>query len=217
MSAPKHYRVKNWENFQHYKNRNPPWIKLHFAIFASEDWAMLADASKLLAVVCMLVASRHDGMVPNNPGYIKRVAYLDDLPDLTPLIECGFLENPQADASAAQADASTPQADARPETEQRQNRTEKKEVGGADAPPKPYRFQGAVIRLDEKQFETWRKAYHAIPDYAAELTRADDYYASHPPPDGKWFFPVSRWLAKAHEQALAARRSIAEPKVLVGL
>jgi len=22
-------RVKNWGKFQHYKDRNPPWIKLH--------------------------------------------------------------------------------------------------------------------------------------------------------------------------------------------
>ena len=26
------YRVKNWSKFQHYKNRNPPWIRLHVEI-----------------------------------------------------------------------------------------------------------------------------------------------------------------------------------------
>ena len=47
-----YYRVKNWERFQHYKDRNPPWIKLHYEIMTSADWVMLADASKLLMMVC---------------------------------------------------------------------------------------------------------------------------------------------------------------------
>ncbi len=84
-------RVKNWEKFQHYKDRNPPWIKLHYEMMTSEDWVMLSDASKLLAVVCMMIASRNDGHVRNDPAYIKRVAYLEKLPDLKPLIKSGFL------------------------------------------------------------------------------------------------------------------------------
>lgn len=114
---PTQFKVRNWEQFQHYKDRNPPWIKLHFALLASEDWVTLDDASKLLAVVCMLVASRNNGMIPNNPAYLKRVAYLDRLPKLKPLIDCGFLEIPQASASPLQAPASAVQANARPETE----------------------------------------------------------------------------------------------------
>lgn len=86
-------KVKNWSQFQHYKDRNPPWIKLHFALLSSPDWVMLDDASRVLAIACMLIASRNEGQVPNNPAYIKRVAYLNRTPDLKPLIECGFLES----------------------------------------------------------------------------------------------------------------------------
>lgn len=116
MKGPNQLKVRNWEQFQHYKDRNPPWIKLHFALLSSEDWVTLADASKLLVIACMLVASRNKGMVPNNPAYMKRVAYLDQEPDFGPLISCGFLENPLADASAVQAVA-------RPETETEQKDT----------------------------------------------------------------------------------------------
>lgn len=91
--------VRNWTRFQHYKDRTPPWIKLHWELLASEDWVLLDDASKLLAVVCMLIASRNEGQVPNNPDYIKRVAYLSKRPNLKPLIECGFLSEVLADAS----------------------------------------------------------------------------------------------------------------------
>jgi len=108
--------VKNWQTYQHYRDRNPPWIKLHYEIMTSSDWVMLADANKLLAVVCMLVASRHEGRVPLDLDYIKRVAYLDKKPDLTPLIKCGFLI---VDSNSKQALAT-----ARPETETYREETE---------------------------------------------------------------------------------------------
>lgn len=71
---------------------------------------------------------------------------------------------------------------------------------GADAQA-DFAFVGRVIRLKVSDYSRWAKAYHAIPDLSAELTKADDFYSENPPPDGKWFFPVSRWLEKAHEDA----------------
>ncbi|MDX9861644.1 MAG: hypothetical protein RBS99_12085 [Rhodospirillales bacterium] len=137
-------RVKNWSKYQHYKDRNPPWIKLHVEILASEDWVMLADASRLLALVCMVVAAKHDGMVPNNPAYIRRVAYLDKTPNLKPLIECGFLEKAQADDSTAQAHASAVQATARPETETETEKERKKDTPYSPTPENAFdRFWSA--------------------------------------------------------------------------
>jgi hypothetical protein len=79
-------------------------------------------------------------------------------------------------------------------------RGEEKKEGGAPAPTE-FAFIGKVIRLKVSDFTKWASAYDSIPDLTAELTKADDYYSEHPPPDGKWFFPVSRWLAKAHAEA----------------
>ncbi len=93
------YYVRNWWRFQHYKHRNPPWIKLHVEILSSEDFTTLDDASKLLAMVCMVVAAKHGGAVPANPEYIKRVAYLNKTPNFNPLLSCGFLVETLADAS----------------------------------------------------------------------------------------------------------------------
>lgn len=101
-----YFIVKNWERFQHYKDRNPPWIKLHYELLSSETWVSLDDASRVLAVACMLIASRNEGKVPNNPAYMKRVAYLNRVPNFKPLLDIGFLVKTLADASTMQADAS---------------------------------------------------------------------------------------------------------------
>lgn len=86
------YRIPTWDNYQHYTDRNPPWIKLHYETLSSETWVTLDDSSRVLAVACMLIASRHEGNIPDNPDYIKRVAYLNEIPNFKPLINIGFLE-----------------------------------------------------------------------------------------------------------------------------
>lgn len=83
---------------------------------------------------------------------------------------------------------------------------EEKQVGGAEAPSenvvsiRRYAFEGRVIRLDQSDLNRWRESYPAIPDITAVLQSADDYYSENPPKDGKWFFPVSRWLQKENDQ-----------------
>lgn len=85
--------------------------------------------------------------------------------------------------------------------------TKKEEVGGADAPPpekvvpiRRYAFEGRIAKVSQADLDRWKSSYHAIPDFSAALQAADDYYSENPPKDGKWFFPVSRWLQKEHDQ-----------------
>lgn len=115
------YRIVGWNKYQHYKERNPPWVKLHYELLSSQTWVSLDDASRVLAVACMLVASRHDGCIPTNDTYMERVAYLNKKPNYKPLIDCGFLEH----ASTMLADASNLHTNARPETETYREETEK--------------------------------------------------------------------------------------------
>jgi hypothetical protein len=83
-------------------------------------------------------------------------------------------------------------------------REEERKIGGAEAPAMA--FVGKVIRLSFEDFDRWRTAYGAVPDLRAELEAADAHYADNPPKNGKWFFPASNWLKRAHEQALAKER-----------
>lgn len=114
----KFYRIVNWEEYQHYKDRSPPWIKLHRNLLTSETWVSSDSETRVLAIAIMMLAAATDNKIPAKPGYVRRAAYLDNDPDFEPLIEMGFIEiieeNPSS-ASAPQADASTLQANARPE------------------------------------------------------------------------------------------------------
>jgi hypothetical protein len=97
MSAPR-AKISNWEDFQHYKTPRSkawsmPWLKLYREMLQSEDWLCWSDASRLLAIVCLLAASRkRDGSFPLDPTYLKRFGCLEQDPDFKPLIDSGFLE-----------------------------------------------------------------------------------------------------------------------------
>lgn len=50
--------IVNWRTFQHYKDRRPPWIKVHDSLLDCRQWAVLdGDAAKLLIEI-WLVAGR---------------------------------------------------------------------------------------------------------------------------------------------------------------
>ena len=110
------YHIAKWEEYQHYRDRCPPWIKLHYSLLTSPTWVMLDDAGRVLAIACMLIASRNGGDVPGDPEYMRRVAYLNNPPNFAPLLECGFLTT-VPNASAVLADASALKADDTTETE----------------------------------------------------------------------------------------------------
>jgi len=87
------YRIRNWSQFQHYKDRNPPWIKLHQDLMSSETWALApSDADRIVLVVVMLLAARNDNKITSNTNYIKKFAHLDCDVNLNWLLECAFIE-----------------------------------------------------------------------------------------------------------------------------
>ena len=61
----KKMRIKNWNKFQHFKDRKPPWVKLYRDLLDDIDWHELdAQASKVL-VMLWLIASEEDGNIPS--------------------------------------------------------------------------------------------------------------------------------------------------------
>ena len=60
-------KIKNWKKFQHFKDRNPPWIKLHREVLYQRDINMISDRSFRLLVNLWLLASEDEtkeGILP---------------------------------------------------------------------------------------------------------------------------------------------------------
>lgn len=67
----------NWDEFQHYKDRDPPWIKLYRDILTTESWVLGTDISRLVQVASMLLAVRYKNKIPCNWTLLRKVASLD--------------------------------------------------------------------------------------------------------------------------------------------
>lgn len=83
--------VKNFEKFQHYKNRNPPWIKLYFDLLDDYEFLQLPDATKWHLVASFLLASRHSNKIPADKEWIKGRIRATAKINFNLLKEAGFL------------------------------------------------------------------------------------------------------------------------------
>jgi len=57
-------QIKNWKKFQHFKDRNPPWVKLYRDILDDLEWYELDPLASKVLVMCWLIASEDDGKLP---------------------------------------------------------------------------------------------------------------------------------------------------------
>ena len=94
MTSPQYLRVRNWEKFQHYKDRRPPWIKYHVELLQDFDLTSLDYVTQLLYDRLLLIAALTDNNVPFSSEYIGRIAAIDEqhvAEGVEKLLEQGFL------------------------------------------------------------------------------------------------------------------------------
>lgn len=115
--------IKNWSEYQHYKDRTAPWIKLYRDMLDSQMWVMSSDASKLLAVCLMMLALRNDNKIPADSEYVKRFGHLEFTPDFSELIKHGFIDFIDENGECLQLASIVP-ATCPPEREGEQSREE---------------------------------------------------------------------------------------------
>jgi uncharacterized phage protein (TIGR02220 family) len=65
------YKIKNWKQFQHFKDRRPPWIKLYRDLLDDVEWHDLDPQSAKVLVMLWLIASEKDGELPS----VKKLAF----------------------------------------------------------------------------------------------------------------------------------------------
>lgn len=130
MSRSEDIVIRNWDRFQHYKKRSPPWIRLYRDVLDKPEYRALSDSAARLLVELWLLASEVDpgGRVPMDVNLIcwRTGRKFDDpsvLTSLQELAEQRFIAMP-GDASiyaSTDASTSTPQRQST-ETEGREQR-----------------------------------------------------------------------------------------------
>jgi hypothetical protein len=83
--------VKSYREHQHYKGRNPVWIKLYNRVMDDEAFLALSDAARGHLMLIWLLASRRHNKLPNDPKHIARAIQATSRVNLAELIEAGFL------------------------------------------------------------------------------------------------------------------------------
>jgi hypothetical protein len=126
-----YFKVKNWDDFQHYKDRNPPWIKLHNHLLDDYDFECLGDAAKGHLLCIWMLASRTKNSMPFDVNWISKKIGSSSKVNLKALIESGFLvmehdASTLLQGSEQDATPSVPSVEeSRGETEKSRDRVEK--------------------------------------------------------------------------------------------
>lgn len=141
--------IKNWSEFQHYKDRNPPWIKLHRALLDDYAFAALPDAHKAhLVLLWLFAASQVGGRIPNDAAFLSRKLGTTEQIDLEALVNAGFLI-PEQNASDVLAErkqnASDVLALARSRESESESEGEKRTATSASADPLPCPAEKIVV------------------------------------------------------------------------
>ncbi len=135
----KRLKIHNWDQWQSFRGDRgtPPWIKIHRKLMTDMKWMTLTDAEKGQVVSIWIIAADQDGYIPNNPVLIRKMAGLDENPNIEKFIEIGMLDVCQPDDNQMTTKC---QPNDRPETEtETETETEKE---------KPTRSRAGVFRAD---------------------------------------------------------------------
>lgn len=118
--------VPNWKRFQHYKDRNPPWIKVYTELLHDPDYLGLSLASKGLLLQIWLVYSQTNGRLTADT--LRRVCRAGwGYPQLVSLNDAGFIKVSASAALAPKTEAEIEQRDSLPRVPLPSSEDEKKE------------------------------------------------------------------------------------------
>lgn len=208
---------KNWASFQHYKDRSPPWIRLHKHLLDDFDFHSLPVASRALAPMLWLLASEakdpKTGEIDANPrklAFRLRMTEHELSDALKPLIDNGFfIANQDAIKTLAPCEQSaTPEAEAEAYTEREAEAdVSAPEVSGqapkGSSKPKTSEQRGSRLPTDWKPSDeqiAWARKER--PDINAEREAANfrDYWIAKPGAGGRkvdWSATWRSWIRNA--------------------
>lgn len=201
-------KPKNWGAFQHYKDRCPPWIKLHRELLNDRSFMCLPIESKALAPMLWLLASESqdgyfDGSI-EELSFRLRLSSKEVEKGLKPLIDNGFfIDDSEALASCYQ--------DAIPETEtetERETKTEKRQIARGTRLPNNW--------VPNQELVGWSKAERPDLDLRKVLMEFRDYWSALPGQKGvklDWDATWRNWVRKQNANKSVVQSDVARATV----
>lgn len=158
--------VKEWTRLQHYKDRNPPWVKLYRDLLTSESWVLGTDLSRLVQVASVLLAARYGNQIPYRWDLLRKVSSLECSEKafneaVRHLTEHKFLEIQDApdEQQAVEQVASTPLSECLLRGEKRREETEERQT----RPREPACASVMLAEgLDGEAWKRWEAYRHEI-------------------------------------------------------
>jgi len=97
-------QVKNWAEFQHYKDRKPLWIKMYLSLLEDDDpydtaYTDLTDTEKCHLHHIWLLASKHGNRIPYIDAWLQGKLNIKSKLNLKNLINSGFVSIVDDDGS----------------------------------------------------------------------------------------------------------------------
>jgi len=128
---------RNWKKFQHYKDRKPPWIKLHIELLDDYDFGQLTDMQQLVLLKIWMLYAKLGKPIPNDTRWIGEELHINTRAigkAIPALLSNNFIE-------IVEESASTPQAPSKqlgpPETYSEETELPPVVPLKVDPPPKP--------------------------------------------------------------------------------
>jgi hypothetical protein len=195
---------KNWGVFQHYKDRCPPWIKLHRDLLNDRVFMCLPLASKALAPLLWLLASESkDGTFDGSLDELVfrlHITPKDYEDGIKPLIHKGFFVVASGVLAECYQDA-IPETETEGETE-RETKTEKRQISN----------RGSRLPVDFLLDEEWISfCKQERPDLNPQKVFAEflDYWTAQPGQKGVKLAWTPTWRNWVRRQA-APKQSFAQ-------
>jgi hypothetical protein len=220
----------NWADLQHYKDRAPPWIKLHKKLLDNYEFQSLPVASRALAPMLWLLASEHElgyiDATPEKLAFRLRMSESTAKDALKPLIDKEFFSVVQGDSSvlATGKRGATPETEAE-ERQRRDRQARDFETFYAAYPKKKNRadavkaFAKVAVPIEtlvaaikaQRGSEDWQKEGGRYVPYPASWLNSEGWLNSaQVGVAGEWHESRSGVEGRAKELGLGAWNEVAE-------
>jgi len=137
--------VPNWREFQHYRDRHPPWIKLHLSLLTDERFNALAPRLQMILIRLWLAYSQNDrGLSAGTSSLSLRASARVTSKDIKTLCDAGFLELRASPLLNGALDTEK----RREERGKRASAEEKKRTASADIERATFTFPGGPVLAD---------------------------------------------------------------------